>query len=113
MAASPPARATVVSPPAPERAVLDCGSRVLTSDQYYVQHYGRLADYPGAVISALSEEHAIVDLTAVSKRPRIGEVVNVIPDHCCSVSNMNDEVDGVRNGMVELTWPVAARGKVR
>ena len=40
-------------------------------------------------------------------------MVNVIPDHCCSVSNMNDEVDGVRNGMVELTWPVAARGKVR
>lgn len=106
-------RATVVSRPAPERAVLDCGSKVLTSDQYYVQHYGRLADYPGAVISALSEEHAIVDLTAVSKRPKIGEVVNVIPNHCCSVSNMNDEVHGVRDGMVELTWPVAARGKVR
>ncbi|QIG47804.1 D-TA family PLP-dependent enzyme [Nordella sp. HKS 07] len=106
-------RATVVSRPSPARAVLDCGSKVLTSDQYYVQHYGRLADYPGAVISALSEEHAIVDLTAVSKRPKIGEVVNVIPNHCCSVSNMNDEVHGVRNGVVELTWPVAARGKVR
>lgn len=106
-------RATVVSRPSPERAVLDCGSKVLTSDQYYVQHYGRLPDYPGAVISALSEEHAIVDLTQASKRPKIGEVVSVIPNHCCSVSNMNDEVHGVRNGMVELTWPVAARGKVR
>lgn len=106
-------RATVVSRPAPERAVLDCGSKVLTSDQYYVQHYGRLAHYPGAVISALSEEHAIVDLTQCPARPRIGEVVDVIPNHCCAVSNMNDEVHGVRGGVVEVTWPVAARGKVR
>lgn len=106
-------RATVVSRPAAERAVLDCGSKVLSSDQYYVQHYGRLAAYPGAFISALSEEHAIVDLTNCTRRPRIGEVVEVIPNHCCSVSNMNDEVHGVRNGLVELTWPVAARGKVR
>jgi len=26
---------------------------------------------------------------------------------------MVDEVYGVRNGAVEVTWPVAARGKVR
>jgi D-serine deaminase-like pyridoxal phosphate-dependent protein len=39
--------------------------------------------------------------------------VNVIPNHCCVVSNMVDEVYGVRDGTVALTWPVAARGKVR
>jgi D-serine deaminase-like pyridoxal phosphate-dependent protein len=106
-------RATVVSRPSPERAVLDCGSKVLTSDQYYVEHYGRLAHYPGAYISALSEEHAIVDLTHSPARPKIGDVVDVIPNHCCSVSNMSDEIHGVRDGLVEITWPVAARGKVR
>jgi D-serine deaminase-like pyridoxal phosphate-dependent protein len=106
-------RATVVSRPSADRAVLDCGSKVLTSDQYYVEHYGRLAHYPGAFISALSEEHAIVDLARSASRPKIGEVVDVIPNHCCSVSNMNDEVHGVRDGLVETTWPVAARGKVR
>ena len=106
-------RATVVSRPSAARAVLDCGSKVLTSDQYYVQHYGRLAAYPDAFISALSEEHATVDLTHCATRPRIGEVVEVIPNHCCAVSNINDEVHGVRDGVVEVTWPVAARGKVR
>lgn len=106
-------RATVVSRPSASRAVLDCGSKVLTSDQYYVQHYGRLAGFPGAFISGLSEEHAVVDLTQCAARPTIGEVVEVIPNHCCSVSNMNDEVHGVRDGVVEVTWPVAARGKVR
>ncbi|MGQ0485048.1 MAG: alanine racemase [Hyphomicrobiales bacterium] len=106
-------RATVVSCPTPDRAVLDSGSKVLTSDHYYVEHYGRLVEYPGAVIANLSEEHAIVDLTRCGARPKVGEVVSVVPNHCCSVSNMNDEVNGVRNGVVEVVWPVAARGKVR
>jgi D-serine deaminase-like pyridoxal phosphate-dependent protein len=106
-------RATVVSRPAPDRAVLDCGSKVLTSDQYYVEHYGRLPAYAGAFVSGLSEEHAIVDLSQCTLRPAIGDVVEVIPNHCCSVSNMNDEVHGVRDGIVEVSWPVAARGKVR
>jgi D-serine deaminase-like pyridoxal phosphate-dependent protein len=40
-------------------------------------------------------------------------VVNVIPKHCCVVSNMVDEVYGVRGDRVEAVWPVAARGTVR
>jgi D-serine deaminase-like pyridoxal phosphate-dependent protein len=40
-------------------------------------------------------------------------VLHVVPNHCCVVSNMVDEVHGVRGGAVEVTWPVAARGRVR
>jgi D-serine deaminase-like pyridoxal phosphate-dependent protein len=106
-------RATVVSCPTPDRAVVDSGSKVLSSDHYYVEHYGRLVEYPGAFIANLSEEHAVVDLAQCSARPKVGEVVSVVPNHCCSVSNMNDEVTGIRGGVVEVVWPVAARGKVR
>jgi D-serine deaminase-like pyridoxal phosphate-dependent protein len=106
-------RATVVSRPAPGRAIIDAGSKVLTSDQYYVKNFGRIVEYPNAAITGLSEEHAIVDLTQCIDVPVIGEVVNIIPNHCCVVSNMVDEVYGIRNGRVEVTWPVAARGKVK
>jgi D-serine deaminase-like pyridoxal phosphate-dependent protein len=106
-------RATVVSRPTKDRAIIDAGSKVLTSDQYYVEHYGRLVDYPGAYVASLSEEHAIVDLSECKERPAIGDVVSVVPNHCCVVSNMVDEVYGIRNGRVEVVWPVAARGKVR
>lgn len=106
-------RATVVSCPTADRAIIDSGSKVLTSDHYYVEHYGRLVEYPGAYIANLSEEHAVLDFSQCRTRPRVGETVSVIPNHCCSVSNMNDEVHGVRNGVVEVVWPVAARGKVR
>jgi len=106
-------RLTVVSRPTPDRAILDAGSKVLTSDKYFLENHGRVVEYPDAAISALSEEHAIVDLSRCGARPEIGEVVNVIPNHCCAVSNMVDEVYGIRNGTVETVWPVAARGKVR
>lgn len=106
-------RSTIISRPSDDRAVIDAGSKVLTSDQYYVQHFGRLVEYPEAFIAALSEEHAIVDLSRSAKKPAIGEVVNVIPNHCCAVSNMVDEVYGTRNATIEVVWPVAARGKVR
>jgi D-serine deaminase-like pyridoxal phosphate-dependent protein len=106
-------RATVVSRPTPERAILDAGSKVLTSDQYYVQNHGRLHEYPDAVIPSLSEEHAIVDLSRCRERPSVGDVVNVIPNHCCVVSNMVDEVYGIRGEQVEVVWPVAARGAMR
>ena len=106
-------RLTVVSRPTPDRAILDAGSKVLTSDQYFVKDHGRIVEYPEARITGLSEEHAVVDLSACRERPVVGEIVNVIPNHCCVVSNMVDEVYGIRDGAVEVVWPVAARGKVR
>jgi D-serine deaminase-like pyridoxal phosphate-dependent protein len=45
--------------------------------------------------------------------PKIGEVVSIIPNHCCVVTNMMDEVYGIRGDTVEEVFPVAARGKVR
>ena len=106
-------RSTVVSRPTPDRAVLDAGSKVLTSDQYFVKDHGRIVEFPEARIVALSEEHAIVDLSGCGNRPTVGQVISVVPNHCCVVSNMVDEVYGIRDGAVEAIWPVAARGKVR
>jgi len=106
-------RATVVSRPTPERAILDCGTKVLTSDQYTVKGFGHVMEYPEAVITSLSEEHGVVDLSACPRRPAVGDVVEVVPNHCCVVSNMVDEVYGVRGATVETLWPVAARGTVR
>jgi D-serine deaminase-like pyridoxal phosphate-dependent protein len=106
-------RATVVSTPTADRAVVDAGSKVLTREQYYVKDFGRIVEYPDAVVANLSEEHGILDLSRSAMRPKVGEVVRIVPNHCCVVSNMVDEVFGVRSGAVEVVWPVAARGGVR
>jgi len=106
-------RATVVSRPTDGRAILDCGTKVLTSDQYGQKGFGHIMEYPEAVVANLSEEHGIVDLSACAARPAVGEIIHVVPNHCCVVSNMVDELYGVRGATVEVVWPVAARGRVR
>jgi D-serine deaminase-like pyridoxal phosphate-dependent protein len=105
-------RTTVVSRPTADRAILDCGTKVLTSDQYYVKGYGHVIEYPGAVVSGLSEEHGTLDLSASTEKPSVGDIVHVVPNHCCVVSNMVNEVFGVRGDKIEIVWPVAARGAV-
>jgi D-serine deaminase-like pyridoxal phosphate-dependent protein len=104
--------ATVVSRPTDTRAVLDTGSKSLTSDTLGLQGFGRIVEYPDAVIVSLSEEHGVVDLTGSSKKPQVGEMVRIIPNHVCPVTNLFDEVTFVRGDEVINTVPVAARGKV-
>jgi D-serine deaminase-like pyridoxal phosphate-dependent protein len=106
-------RATVVSTPTADRAIIDAGSKALTREQYYVKDFGRIVEYPGAVVANLSEEHGMLDFSGADRRPQVGEVVNIIPNHCCVCLNMHDEVYGIRGDTVEVVWPVAARGRMR
>jgi D-serine deaminase-like pyridoxal phosphate-dependent protein len=104
---------TVVSRPAPERGILDAGSKSLSSDLHGLDGYGYICEYPEANIYALSEEHGHVDFSACPRKPEIGERLTVIPNHCCTVTSLFDEVVGVRGDKVEVTWQVAARGTVK
>ena len=109
-------RATVVSRPTPERAILDSGSKTLTNDpaeETAGGGHGLIVEYPEARLYALSEEHGHVDLSACAERPEIGEVVTVIPNHACGCTNLHDEVAVHRGGRIVGFWPVAARGKLR
>ena len=107
-------RATVVSRSTKDRAILDSGSKALTSDPAPdTPGFGLIDQYPGATIYDLSEEHGHVDVSACSPGPEVGEVVTIVPNHACPVSNLYDEVVPHRAGVVVAVLPVAARGKVR
>ena len=56
--------ATVVSRPTPQRGILDCGSKVLSSDTVGLEGFGYLREYPLARVYALTEEHGHVDFSA-------------------------------------------------
>ena len=59
-------RATVVSRPTETRAVIDAGTKVLTSDQYTVTGYGHVLEYPEAIIPHLSGGTRRADLTGAA-----------------------------------------------
>lgn len=105
--------ATVVSRPTATRAVLDSGSKALTSDLVGFTDHGEIEGLPGARIVALSEEHAVVDLSdCTAPLPQVGDMVRVIPNHTCVISNLFDRMVFHRGGVVTRVEPVAARGTV-
>jgi D-serine deaminase-like pyridoxal phosphate-dependent protein len=106
-------RSTVVSRPSQERGILDAGSKSLSSDLLGLEGYGLILEYPEAQIYALSEEHGHVEFSGCDSKPEIGEVVTILPNHCCVANNLFNQVIGVRDGQVEVAWPVQARGAVR
>ncbi len=104
---------TVVSRPTGDRGILDGGTKTFTSDLLGLEGHGYVVDYPDAHIYAQSEEHGHVDFSRCESRPKIGDRVTVIPNHCCVVSNLFDKIVGVRGGEVEVEWPVKARGALQ
>ena len=104
--------ATVVSRAAPERGILDAGSKTLTSDTGGLGGHGLILEHPQARIARFAEEHGFLDLSACNDRPSVGDVVRVIPNHVCVVVNMVDRLITVRGGEIEGELPVAARGKL-
>jgi D-serine deaminase-like pyridoxal phosphate-dependent protein len=104
---------TVVSRPTKNRAILDAGSKTLSSDTLGLGGYGHIVEYPEAKIYELNEEHGYVEIDGDGPRPALGDRLHIIPNHACVVSNLHDRVIGVRSDQVEATWAVAARGKVQ
>lgn len=103
--------ATVVSRPDNDRAILDSGSKTLAADRINDGH-GIVVEYPDATIYKLNEEHAYVDLSRCEEKPAIGERVHIIPVHTCVVTNLHNQLFGIRGETVEVIYPVAARGMV-
>lgn len=112
--------ATVVSRPASDRVILDCGSKTLAIDgargftplsgHGLVVHLDGTPE-PTLVIERLSEEHATVRATAPT-RLRTGDRVRVLPNHSCVVTNLMDALVTVESRQATGELRVDARGKI-
>lgn len=122
--------ATVISNAVPGQVVLDAGSKTLTSDRLAPVSppgqpgpdgrpplppltdslHGFIPQFPQARITKLTEEHAQVDVTRCIDRPRLGQRVQIIPNHICPCVNLQDTAwlhtpDGLYEPL-----PIDARG---
>lgn len=96
---------SVMSRASPDQAVCDAGLKVQSLDSGLPVIHGRNdVKYIGA-----SDEHGVIeDKNGVL---RINEKLKLVPGHCDPTCNIHDWYVGVRNGKVEVVWPVSARGK--
>jgi D-serine deaminase-like pyridoxal phosphate-dependent protein len=100
--------ARVVSAPRPGEAILDCGSKALSSDRpRWLSGHGLILEAPEATIVMLSEEHAVVH--GLSAPLRIGDLVRVIPNHVCTVVNLASELLTADGDKLTGQWRVTAR----
>ena len=104
--------ATVVSRAGPERGILDAGSKTLTTDTGGLEGHGLILEHPEAKIAKFAEEHGFLDLSRCNHRPKVGDVVRVIPNHVCVVVNMVDRLVATRGEEIVGEIPVAARGRI-
>lgn len=108
---------TVISRPSADRVVIDAGSKTFALDQgahgkSSVRGFGLVKGHPEVVIERLSEEHGILRVP-IDSGLKVGDQIEVIPNHACTVMNLFDEVNLIRNEEVAEVWPIKGRGRVR
>ena len=103
--------ATIVSLPTKGRAVIDAGSKALTSDLLGLEGHGHVVGYPDIKIVGLSEEHGVMSLGDDCDL-RVGDRIRIVPNHVCVVANMFDEawLEDRNGGLTRLK--IDARGRV-
>jgi D-serine deaminase-like pyridoxal phosphate-dependent protein len=102
----------IVARPTEDRIILDAGSKTLSSDAFWGGGYGKIRGHDNLTIVSLSEEHGRVEVRGKCDL-KIGDVVQIIPNHICPAINLADELYGFRNGVLERVIPVSGRGKIR
>lgn len=115
--------ATVIARPAPDRAVVDAGTKAVAADRGMVggvtpiqqEGYGCVKGQPGWHFARASEEHGVLvrQDTGHADDLRVGDRVELIPNHICPAVNLFDRLVVQRGGIVQGSWAVAARGRTR
>jgi len=88
-----------------DKAVVDAGLKAQSVDSGLPVVFGRT----DVKYIKCSDEHGVVDdPQGVLK---VNDKLRLVPGHCDPTCNVHDWYVGVRGGVVEVVWPVSARGK--
>lgn len=109
--------ATIIANPSEDIFIIDAGSKCLGLDKgahgiALLNGYGIVKDHTELTVEALSEEVGKIRIGG-STDLKIGDKIEIIPNHACAAANMTNFLVGHRNGVVERTIPVDARGGSR
>jgi D-serine deaminase-like pyridoxal phosphate-dependent protein len=102
--------ATVTSRPAPDRLILDSGSKALAAERLttLTPGFGVIRDHPELRVERLYEEQAIVHSDGPCEIS-VGARVQVVPNHACAAANLHSRMLVVEAGAIVDEWPVETR----
>ena len=100
---------TVTSRPNPTRIVTDAGRKTMSRDTALPVPKG----VTGVKSVGLSAEHGQIELLEPNLDVKVGDRLEWIVGYCDTTVHLHDEMYGIRGGVVEVVWPILARGKLR
>lgn len=108
---------TVISCPTEERIITDVGAKGITMQTRdkgicATKGLGVIKGYKDAYVYAVYDEHAIIYNRELRKKIKIGDKLEIIPNHICPVCNLYDKAYLVSKGEVIEEIPVLCRGKM-
>jgi len=105
--------ATIVSTSVGGQAVVDAGSKAVFKEEIRGADwpgFGALLDHPEVIVKSMSEEHGLLDLSATSWRPHVGDRVRIVPNHVCVSVNLHERLWLADGADIVGSYNIAARG---
>ncbi len=109
---------TVISLPTSERVITDVGAKGLTAQTRSVgfcatKGLGLIKGWPDVVIDDVYDEHAIIYNKEFHDSLKVGDMVEIIPNHICPVVNLHETAYLVSHGQVIEEIEIDCRGKLK
>ena len=101
--------AQVTSRPTSTRVIVDSGRKSIDPTARKPEPRG--LETTGTY--GFSAEHGTITLVNPSESPRIGERIFWSVGYSDQCNHLHENFFGIRNGVVESVWPIAARGKLQ
>jgi D-serine deaminase-like pyridoxal phosphate-dependent protein len=103
--------ATVTSRPTPRRIIADAGKKALSTDAGMPLAVGLPAGVT-VVSSGFSAEHAKLELAQDAILPRVGDRIAFVPGYGDTTVHLHQALYGVRDGRIEVVWPIRADARL-
>lgn len=100
---------TVVSRPAPDRAIIDAGRKTMNMEIHAPLVVGR----DDIEVVRLSAEHGWLKLGPTAMDLQIGDRLELIPGYGDLTTLLHDRFHACRGERVEAVWPITARGRLQ
>lgn len=109
--------ATIITHPQPDTFIIDAGSKCLGLDKgahgnKQLEGYGLIKGHAELLITALSEEVGKIKICAPTSL-KVGDKLQIIPNHACAAANMTDYLIGYRKNTIDTILDVDMRGGTR
>jgi len=98
---------SVVSRPAPKRAIVDAGFKAFSTDRPFPPE---CKDVAGIQYAFAGDEHGRLDFSEAARELKLGDRLEFIIPHCDPTVNLYDRIYCLRGEKVEKVWKIAARG---